>query len=144
MLSQRDTILYVTNRRRNIDTHLCQHILHASFSFLWARSVFDALNKASYQDVKLVIVDNKLYGMKGIDVAKIIKHYFPEIGVIILTSFEDYSPDLVKLDEGVLFFLKPYSASEVVKAIRYLTKNRNLNYFPKYQVPVLSQSHSLN
>lgn len=144
MIGQKDTILYVTSRRSNVDTHLCQRILHASYSFLWARTVFDAIHKASYHDVKLVLIDNQLYGMRPTEVARTLKQYYPEISVIVLTSFEDYSPDLIKLDEGALFFLKPYNSEEVVKAIRYLTRRRNLNIYTNFQVPVIRQSHGLN
>jgi len=144
MQCQRDTILYLTSRRNAIDTHLCQHILHASYRFLWASSVGDALIKASYHDVKLILIDSHLYGIKGIEVAKILKRNYPEIGIVILTAFEEYSPDLIKLDEGVLFFLKPYNAAEVVKAIRYLVKKQKAYNFSHYQVPVLRQSLSFN
>ncbi|MFZ5515081.1 MAG: response regulator [Candidatus Zhuqueibacterota bacterium] len=144
MQCQRDTILYLTSRRNAIDTNLCQHILHASYRFLWASSIDDAWIKASYHDVKLVLIDSNLYGIKGIDVAKILKRNYPEIGIIILTAFEEYSPDLIKLDEGVLFFLKPYNAAEVVKAIRYLIKKQHTYNFSQYEVPVLRQSLSFN
>ena len=136
MQRNRETILYICNRRQNVDVRLCQQIIHNSHWVIWAKSVFDALHKASYHDISLVIIDNNLYGMKGVDVAKTIKKCHPELGIILLTSFENYSPEICNLDEGVLFFLKPYNPSEVMKAIRYLMQDYSLNYTNLNYVPI--------
>ncbi|OGX44910.1 MAG: hypothetical protein A3G38_03155 [Omnitrophica WOR_2 bacterium RIFCSPLOWO2_12_FULL_51_8] len=73
----------------------------------------DALGIMEQEKVNLVILDMMLPGLKGAQVAKIIKTKFPSVKIIAVTAYPEEGKDLTK--ENILdgLFIKPVGINEL-------------------------------
>ncbi|HEX3722904.1 MAG TPA: response regulator transcription factor [Nitrolancea sp.] len=78
-----------------------------------------AIERISTSQPDVLVLDMRLPDMSGVDVARYVREHFPQIGILILTGFDDvhYARASVQLDiQGYL--LKTSSSNEIVAAVR--------------------------
>lgn len=82
-----------------------------------ASSGEEALRKLSEKNIDLILLDIIMPGLKGIEVAKIIREKYPNIKIVVATAFPKESEVLSKnrLTEAVL--TKPFSLQELYKKL---------------------------
>jgi two-component system, OmpR family, alkaline phosphatase synthesis response regulator PhoP len=94
------------------------YLRHAGFSVLTAGTGEDALTIARGRRPDLVVLDLKLPGMSGIDVAKLLRRESP-VPIIMLTARVEESDRLLGLDVGADDYMtKPFSPRELVARVR--------------------------
>ena len=97
------------------------------------------------QDVDIILMDIRLPGMNGVQCTKIVKERYPNIKIIVLTTFEDdeYVFDALKYGASG-YLLKGIKTNELIEAIRITYEggaliNPNIavkifNYFSKMAI----------
>ncbi len=94
------------------------YLRHAGFSVLTAARGEDALALARAQHLDLVVLDLKLPGMDGLDVARTLRRESP-LPIIMLTARVDESDRLVGLEMGADDYItKPFSPRELVARVK--------------------------
>lgn len=78
----------------------------------------------------LVFLDYQMDDLNGIDVLKKVKSYFPGIGVVFCTAYEDLSIAVEAMEYGSFDYLLKGNASikEVSKIISSLTLNKSFSF----------------
>ncbi|MEQ8171016.1 MAG: response regulator, partial [Candidatus Eremiobacterota bacterium] len=75
----------------------------------------------NYKDFDLVVTDQSMPGMTGIELGKEIINISPSTPVLLLTSFNDFFTHDALLSAGIKKFLvKPVSLNELSETIRML------------------------
>jgi len=86
------------------------------YTFESGEAYLEALNKF-YKDgkrVSLSIVDMRMPGMHGLDVARAARKLDNDMVVTVVTAFSDYSPDelLGEFEHGIYYLQKPFRHNE--------------------------------
>ncbi|MDH2901992.1 MAG: response regulator [archaeon] len=67
-------------------------------------------------DVEVLITDNRMARMSGLEAARIVTRHYPNIQIII-ASAEDQDLEKVAHDSGFLFLRKPFSVLKLVDSV---------------------------
>ena len=80
----------------------------------------EALKKLEENAVDVVLMDIRMEGMNGLECTKLIKEKYPNIVVLILTTFneEEYIKDSLKVKAGG-YLLKDMEGDKLVETIKY-------------------------
>lgn len=79
----------------------------------------DAIEVLGRQEVDLILMDIRMPVMDGVEATKIIKEKYPEVKVLILTTFNEDEYIFEGLKNGADgYLLKDISSEELVKAIQ--------------------------
>lgn len=88
----------------------------------------EALNLFDEKKYQMVITDNQMPGMSGVELIRSIKRKCPFFPVIALTG----GPTEGLIEAGAtLCFTKPFDLDEMREAIRYLLNSRSINNAPR-------------
>jgi two-component system NtrC family sensor kinase len=88
-----------------------------------AEAAIDALNKR--RDIDVVLSDVLMPGLSGLELGRLVREYYPEIGVILASGYSDKAE--VATEEGFTIIRKPYSPDALKRAIAaMLDQNRKL------------------
>ena len=95
------------------------------FDFLTTVDPREAVRWVASRPVHLVIVDQRMPGMSGVDVLRAIGEASPSTGWIMLTAYPG-DPLIVSSvgDQQLLIFGKPWNDAELVDAIRRQLSDR--------------------
>ena len=92
----------------------------------------------------VVLMDLVMEGMGGIEATKEITKRFPNIKVIVLTSFVEEEKILPALENGALsYLLKTSSAEEIANAVYAAVRNESI-IEPKVATKILSSMRESN
>ena len=84
-----------------------------------ASSVAEALKSAAKHKPDVVLMDIRMPGMDGVEGTRLLKERYPDIKVIVLTTFDDDEYIFGALKNGASgYLLKGSSVSELAKAIQ--------------------------
>ncbi|HEX7715078.1 MAG TPA: response regulator transcription factor [Bacillota bacterium] len=109
-----DQTLFVESLRTVLQT-LAKDILVVAVAYDGPR----ALQLVAEKHPDVVLMDVRMPGMNGVETTKLIKERFPEIQVLMLTTFndDDYVVEALKL-EAVGYLLKDTPPAKLITAIR--------------------------
>lgn len=112
MEDRKAKILVVDDEPDIVDT-LKEYLSGKGYEVLGALSGEEALGMLGRENADLILMDIMMPGLKGTDVARIVKQKYPNIKVIILTGYPQETEDLVKNNmlEGI--FAKPIKMQEL-------------------------------
>ena len=126
--SPRPSVLYVDDERANLAAF--RAAFRQDFDVHVAHSPEEAIEQLSSFHVDVMITDQRMPGMTGIDLVRVTKETHPEVVMMILTGFADHEVVMEALNEGLVFrfFEKPWSkqliARDVEKAFDMLQAYR--------------------
>lgn len=75
-----------------------------------------ALEFAEDNEINIAFLDVEMPGISGIELAKKLHSIDEDINIVFITGYEKYALDAFSVD-GIAYILKPYSESEINKAI---------------------------
>jgi two-component system NtrC family sensor kinase len=88
-----------------------------------AEAAIDALNKR--RDIDLVLSDIVMPGLSGLELGRLVREYYPEIGVILACGYSDKAEAATEEDFPII--RKPYSPDALKRAMAaMLDQNRKL------------------
>ncbi|MDA0728462.1 MAG: response regulator [Bacteroidetes bacterium] len=130
----RPVVLYVDDERGNLSAFMAA--FRHEFDVHVAQSATEALDVLSAIPVDVLITDQRMPTITGIEFVRGIKESFPEVVKMILTGFADHEVVMEALNEGLVyrFFEKPWNqlviSQDVHKAFdmlqSYRARKRNL------------------
>ena len=124
----RPSVLYVDDERANLTAF--RAAFRKDFDVHVAHSPEEAVEQLNSFRVDVMITDQRMPGMTGIDLVRATKESHPEVVKMILTGFADHDVVMDALNEGLVFrfFEKPWSrqiiARDVWKAFELLETYR--------------------
>lgn len=92
-----------------------------------ASSGTESLDKVPLVDPHVVLMDVRMEEMSGIEACRLIKSAYPEVNVLMLTSFSEEEAVMSAIMAGAsAYLLKNVGRSELIKAIRGVAAGQNL------------------
>ncbi len=83
----------------------------------------EAIEKLENQKIDLVLLDNKLPGISGLEVLEHIKNKFPDVRVMMITSFASLEVAVKATKNGAYDFVpKPFTPQELKASIETISK----------------------
>jgi two-component system, OmpR family, alkaline phosphatase synthesis response regulator PhoP len=111
------TILLVEDERQIADIE-AEYLRHAGFEVLMTGSGEQALALAAEQPVALVVLDLRLPGISGIDVARTLRRT-SDVPIVMVTARVEEADRLLGLEVGADDYMtKPFSPRELVARVR--------------------------
>ncbi|MFN7974442.1 MAG: response regulator [Acidobacteriota bacterium] len=82
-------------------------------------SADEALVKLGCFEVSLLISDNLMPGMTGLELLKVVRHRFPQVVRILLTAHADLETALGAINQGEIFrfLLKPWDLAALLSTV---------------------------
>lgn len=92
----------------------------------------EAIEKLENQKIDLVLLDNKLPGISGLEVLEHIKNKIPDVRVMMITSFASLEVAVKATKNGAYDFVpKPFTPQELKASIETMTKKMFLKKMTK-------------
>ena len=116
---QRETILFVDDDKNYLD-YTSGLFLDRGLDILTAASALEALAIVETRSVSVVVSDNEMPGMRGIELLSRIKEVSPHTVKIMMTGSADLSTTLAAINSGEVFrfVLKPWKKAEMLRAVK--------------------------
>jgi two-component system, sensor histidine kinase len=125
-------LLYIDDEIHNLTT--LEIALRKSFNVFTLDNPIEALDVIAKEDIPLVITDQRMPGMTGLELARKINTQHPDIIIIILTAFDDNETMLEAINQGGIFryLLKPWDLKDLRQTIKsaletYELRKKNVN-----------------
>ncbi len=120
------TILLVDDETENIEPMAI--LLSPEYQVLIATSAEQAFSILKREPVELIIADQRMPGLTGIELLKRVKDLYPEIPRIILTAYTDFEVMLKAINEGSVYryIIKPWAPDEMRTTIRQALEWKDL------------------
>ena len=143
----RPTILFVDDEE-NILSALVRLFRKEDYEIITATSGMDALKIMEEKDISVVVSDNRMPGMTGIDLLAKAKEISPDAMRIMLTGYSDLEAAIAAINKGEVyrFITKPWNDEElkltVMQSLEHrdlVLKNRTLTKTVKMQSVIFSQ-----
>ena len=81
---------------------------------------YDALEWAKNHPVDIAFLDIELHEMNGIELARRLVEYHPDLSVIFCTGYDQYALNVLSLHMDAGYLLKPFRSSQVQKEISHV------------------------
>ncbi|MBU5615129.1 HD-GYP domain-containing protein [Geomonas azotofigens] len=116
---QRETVLFVDDEKSYL-AYTSELFENRGLNVLTASSAMEALEIVEHQSVAVVISDNEMPGMRGIELLSRIKEVSPHTVKIMMTGSADLSTTLAAINSGEVFrfVLKPWKKAEMLRAVK--------------------------
>lgn len=117
--STRETVLFVDDERSYL-AYTSGIFENRGLNVLTAGSALEALEIVETQNVAVVVSDNEMPGMRGIELLSRIKEVSPHTVKIMMTGSADLSTTLAAINSGEVFrfVLKPWKKAEMLRAVK--------------------------
>jgi len=93
----------------------------------------EAIEKLGNQKIDLVLLDNKLPGISGLEVLEYINNNYPDVRVMMITSFASLEVAVKATKNGAYDFVpKPFTPQELKASIETITKKLFLKKMTKF------------
>ncbi len=132
------TILFVDDNKANLK--LLEAVFRKEYKVLLASSAMDGLEILKRNNVQVLITDQRMPDISGLDLLAEVKEKYPEVRRIVLTSYEDLSPILKSINNGMVhnYFIRGKDTEELRVALknavdRYKIGEQNRQLLQKYK-----------
>ena len=136
-------ILYVDDEFHNLSTFKIafRHL----YNIHTAKNAFEGLDVLKENDIRVVISDQRMDGLSGVEFLKRVKKLYPECIRIILTGYGDVGVIMKAVNDcGIYrFILKPWEAPEIEQTLRAAVELYELRDKNKSLVEELSRLNAL-
>ncbi|MCX7063478.1 MAG: response regulator, partial [Proteobacteria bacterium] len=114
---KRGTLLFVDDERRVLTS--MRAMFRREYDVLLANSGQEAIDLLRDQRVDVIVSDQRMPGMTGVEVLKAVKHLAPNAMRILLTGYADLKAIEASINEGEVFryLTKPCPSEELKEAI---------------------------
>jgi len=114
---QKSLILYVDDEIDNLQSF--KSIFRRQFNVFLASSAFEGIKILEEHPIELVISDQRMPQMSGVDFLEKVAAKYPEIGRIIMTGYSDIEAtvDAINRSKVYKYIKKPWNHEELQKAI---------------------------
>ncbi len=128
MASEKPTILLVDDEKLVLNA-LYRALESPEWNLSTAESGVQALKIIEEQPIALVISDQRMPGMTGLELLNEIRRRSPETVRIILTGFAEMEVIIKAINQGEVFrfFTKPWDRQELLQTIRMVLERRRQN-----------------
>jgi two-component system sensor histidine kinase/response regulator len=111
-------ILIVDDERPNLT--VLRNFLESGYRVFEAQSGPEALELAKREDLDVVIADQRMPGMSGVELLEELRHLKPDVAGIVLTGFTDPPALISAINRARVFrFLKkPWQPDDILEAVR--------------------------
>lgn len=96
--------------------------LRSDFKVLTAQNGTDALALLDSKefDVALVVADQRMAGMTGVELLTIVRERYPDIGRMLITAFADLDPIILAINQGQIsgYIRKPWNPTDIRLLLR--------------------------
>lgn len=100
----------------------------SGYKVLEAATGEECLEKASMEEIDVVVLDIMLPGLDGYEVCKILRKKYPKIGIIMLTAKGQDIDKILGLEYGTDdYMVKPFNPLELVLRVRSLVRRMGIN-----------------
>jgi response regulator RpfG family c-di-GMP phosphodiesterase len=116
---QQETILFVDDDN-SILAYTSSLFMNRGLKVLTASCALDALKIVEAQSVSVVVSDNEMPGMRGVELLSRIKEVSPHTVKIMMTASADLDTALAAINSGEVFrfVLKPWKKAEMLLAVK--------------------------
>ncbi|HBA88454.1 MAG TPA: two-component system response regulator [Geobacter sp.] len=117
--STRETVLFVDDEKSYL-AYTSGLFENRGLNVLTAGSALEALEIVETNSVAVVVSDNEMPGMRGIELLSRIKEVSPHTVKIMMTGSADLSTTLAAINSGEVFrfVLKPWKKAEMLRAVK--------------------------
>jgi putative two-component system response regulator len=114
-----ETVLFVDDDR-SVLHYTCAIFENKGLTVLTADCALDALAIVGEQSVAVVVSDNEMPGMRGVELLTKIKDLSPHTVKIMMTGSADLATALAAINSGEVFrfVLKPWKKAEMLRAVK--------------------------
>jgi signal transduction histidine kinase len=111
-------ILYVDDEPQNLTT--LRYVLGEEFTLLTARSGAEAVQLMERENIAVLMCDQRMPGMTGVEVCKRVREMRPEVVRIIVTAYADLQAAVDAINEGQVarYVTKPWRNQELIDLLR--------------------------
>jgi DNA-binding NtrC family response regulator len=120
--------LLIVDDEENIIKSMIRTLRDDGYQIVSARSGEEGLSKLEKHEVDIVISDQKMPGMSGLEFLKRVRANFPDILCIMVTAYGDMNTALEAInDVGIYkFILKPWDEMDLRVTIKRAFESREL------------------
>lgn len=117
MRSSRYPILYVDDERENLVTF--RYAVEEHFEVLTANSGAEALELLTRQPVSVLITDQRMPGMTGVELCAAVRELRPEVVRVIVTAYSDLNAAVAAINRGQVarYLAKPWHNEELLEVL---------------------------
>jgi DNA-binding NtrC family response regulator len=122
-----DTLLFVDDEE-NILSSLKRLFMDENYEILTVTSAEEGLKVVVDNELSLIISDQMMPGMKGVDFLGEVKDIAPDVVRILLTGYADLEATISAINKGEVyrFITKPWNDDELVVVVRQSLDYRDL------------------
>lgn len=115
---ERPVVLYVDDEAGNLTAF--NAAFRRDFEVRLAQGAHEAMEALNQERIDVMITDQRMPSMTGIQLVRKTKESHPEVVKMILTGFADHDVVLEALNEGLVyrFFEKPWIPSAIVQEVQ--------------------------
>jgi putative nucleotidyltransferase with HDIG domain len=115
----RENVLFVDDEE-NVLRSVERIFIDADMTFLRAKSAKEALKVLGEKEIAVLVTDNRMPGMSGIDLLTCLKDLSPETVKILMTGHADISTaiDAINIGEVFRFIVKPWQNDTLLKTVQ--------------------------
>ncbi|TGU70026.1 response regulator [Geomonas terrae] len=116
---QRETVLFVDDERSYL-AYTSELFENRGLNILTAGSAMEALEIVEHHSVAVVVSDNEMPGMRGVELLSRIKEVSPHTVKIMMTGSADLATTLAAINSGEVFrfVLKPWKKADMLRAVK--------------------------
>jgi len=117
-MTQKTTILIVDDEVRSLES--LQRILEDDFNILTAKNTIEAEKILQTEWVQIILCDQRLPGLTGVEFLKLVRHKWPNIVRMIISGYTD-SQDIISAlnDAGIYQYItKPWQPENLIHLLR--------------------------
>ncbi|MEM6630347.1 MAG: adenylate/guanylate cyclase domain-containing protein [Bacteroidota bacterium] len=142
-------ILYVDDENHNLVSF--KATFRKDYKILTAKSGFEGMELVRKYNVQLVISDQRMPGMTGVQFLEKVREEFPDIVTMILTGYSDANALIDAINTGNVFryITKPWERTDLTTAIKngitfYELKRSKDELILQYEQKTIEQERILN
>jgi two-component system, NtrC family, sensor kinase len=111
-------VLFVDDEPANLI--VCEEACAESFSVVTARSASAALEVMKREEVGVIVADQRMPGMTGVELLEKVRVQYPEVSRLLITAYVDMPATIDAINRGHIrrYIRKPWEPAELTATIR--------------------------